>query len=35
MLQREALSELRANKGLPAAASRHLLNDAAGTFWCF
>ena len=35
MLQREVLSEPRANKKLPAAASRHLLNDVAGIFGCF
>lgn len=32
MLRREVPSGLRANKTLPAAASRHLLNDVAGIF---
>jgi hypothetical protein len=32
MLQREVPSGLRANKKLPAAASRHLLNDVGGIF---
>ena len=32
MLQREILFEPRANKKLPAAASKRLLNDVAGIF---
>ena len=32
MLQREILFEPRANKKLPAAASKRLLNDVAGVF---
>ncbi len=32
MLQREVPSGPRANKKLPAAVSRHLLNDVAGIF---